>query len=64
MKKYYIVISPDGIDISGELHKTREEAKAEIKEWVKRFEFQGYYSSNNGRISLSDLPKMCRIVEV
>ena len=64
MEKHYMVISPDGIDISGKLHKTPKEAKAELMEWVKRYEHQGYYSSSNGRISLSELPEECTIIEV
>lgn len=60
--KYFIAVSPDNIQISGCRRKTYENAEKEIKEWTKRFERQGYYSSNNGRISLDELPKKCRII--
>lgn len=35
-----------------------------FNEWAKRFETQGYYSSNNGRINLDELEKKCRIVKL
>lgn len=57
MSKYYL-ISPDGIEISGlgERYKNKKEALVAAKKYVKRFEVQGYYASNEGRIELKDLP--------
>jgi hypothetical protein len=28
--------------------------------WIKRYEVQGYYSSNNGRIPLNELENYCQ----
>jgi hypothetical protein len=60
------VFSPDGFAISREeIYPTLEVAKQKLQEWVKRYEFQGYYSSvKNGRIPLDKLELYCTIVEV
>jgi hypothetical protein len=60
------VFSPDGFAISREeTYPTLEVAKQKLQEWVKRYEFQGYYSSvKNGRIPLDKLELYCTIVEV
>ncbi len=64
-KKRYDVLSPDGFAIEREKdYATREEAIAAFTEWAKRFEKQGYYSSNNGRIPLKDLEDECSLIEV
>ena len=64
-KQQYDVISPDGIPIHhSDRYPTKKAAKAAIKEWVKRYEQQGYYSSKDGRIPLRGLPKCCTIVTV
>jgi hypothetical protein len=64
-KTKYDVISPDGFSIHhSDTYATKEQAKNALKEWVKRYENQGYYSSNKGRISLSELENHCEIVEV
>jgi len=59
------VISPDGFSIGLNTYKSEKSARVAFKEWVKRYERQGYYSSNNGRIALEDLKDECslRIVE-
>lgn len=64
-KKRFDVISPDGfsINFSG-TYKSVEDAQKGFKNWKKRFELQGYYSSVRGRISLDELEQYCRIVEV
>ena len=62
MKKYN-VLSPDGFPIHfSKTYKTIKEAKNAIQEWKKRYEFQGYYSSNRGRIPLNELENYCEIV--
>jgi Ca2+-binding EF-hand superfamily protein len=62
MKKYN-VLSPDGFPIHfSKTYKTIKEAKNAIQEWKKRYEFQGYYSSNRGRIDLNELENYCEIV--
>lgn len=60
------VYSPDGFAISREeTYPSLEVAKQKLQEWVKRYEFQGYYSSvKNGRIPLDKLELYCTIVEV
>ena len=57
----YIVLSPDGIPISPDTYPTKKGAREALKKWMKRYEMQGYYSSNSGRISLADLESMCEI---
>lgn len=64
-KKEYDVISPDGFSISfSDTYKSIEKAKEAFENWKKRFEAQGYYSSNSGRIPLSELEEHCTIVEI
>jgi len=60
------VISPDGFFIDREeTYPSFEVAEQKLKEWVKRYEFQGHYSSvKYGRIPLDELEDYCRIVEV
>lgn len=59
----YDILSPDGIAISySKSYKTKEEAKIAFNEWKKRFESQGYYSSNNGRIPLDELEENCILI--
>ena len=60
------VFSPDGFAISREeTYPSREVAEQKIKEWVKRYEFQGYYSSDKyGRIPLDKLASRCKIVKI
>ena len=64
--KKYDVISPDGISI--DMGKTYTGLKATLeafKNWVKRFERQGYYSSVKfGRIYLRDLEDFCEFKPV
>lgn len=63
--KRYNVISPDGFFIDRvATYKSRKEAMTAFEVWKKRYELQGYYSSNYGRISLEELADFCRIVEV
>jgi hypothetical protein len=60
MKKY-IIISPDGFPIDFEEYKTKKEAIIALKNWCKKYEKQGYYSSNNGQIPLNELQQNCII---
>jgi hypothetical protein len=61
-KSFVQVISPDGITIEfgSFYYKNMEDAKKAFERWKKRFESQGYYSSNNGRIPLDELEKHCQ----
>lgn len=62
-EEYYDVISPDGFSIEREeKYDSPEEAEKALTSWMKRFEFQGYYSSNNGRIPLHQLRSSCQII--
>ena len=61
----YDVISPDGFSIDySAVYKTKEDAMNSFYEWKKRFEAQGYYSSNSGRIPLDELEDYCKLIEV
>ena len=58
----YIIISPDGFTIHPtETYTTPEKAWIAFDEWKKRYEVQGYYSSNRGRIPLDQLKEYCRL---
>lgn len=59
----YTILSPDGISISmyGEDAATINEAWAAFETWKSRYERQGYYSSNRGRIELDKLINYCRL---
>lgn len=59
------VLSPDGFAIHFSNRYESEQAAGEaLKQWIKRYEGQGYYSSNRGRIALGDLIGYCEIVRV
>ena len=59
----YDVISPDGIPIHhSDTYKTKAKAEKALAEWMKRYERQGYYSSNAGRIPLDELASRCKKV--
>ena len=61
----YDVLSPDGFSIDREkTYANKKECITAFKEWKKRFETQGYYSSNKGRIDLRDLIDYCTVIEV
>ena len=64
--KKYDVISPDGfsIRIGVPPFKSPEERSNYFNNWKKRYEQQGYYSSNNGRIPLHELKDRCKWIEL
>ena len=65
MAKKFDVISPDGFSIHfSDLYDTKEDAMIAFSDWKKRYEQQGYYSSNRGRIPLNELEQHCKIIEV
>lgn len=54
------MLSPDGFSISfDEVYANEKAAEEAFTVWAKRFEAQGYYSSNRGRIALSQLRAAC-----
>lgn len=64
--KGFRVLSPDGFDLEGgKIYGSQAEAEAGLKEWSKRFEVQGYYSTiRNGerfRIPVAELSDYCTI---
>ena len=64
-KPKYNILSPDGFTIDrSKTYSTPEKAKKAFEDWKKRYETQGYYSSNNGRIPLNELEKHCTLVEL
>ena len=60
------VYSPDGFAIHREdTYPSREVAEQKLKEWVKQYEHQGYYSSvKYGRIPLNEIKDYCRILPI
>jgi hypothetical protein len=59
------ILSPDGFGMfMGKTYSSPEKAELGFKEWIKPYEFQGYYSSNKGRISLDELRDCCKLVEI
>jgi hypothetical protein len=64
-KAKYDILSPDGFSIAfDKTYSSIEKAKKAFENWKKRFEAQGYYSSNSGRINLEDLEQHCTLVEL
>jgi hypothetical protein len=60
------ILSPDGFDISMEKTLYREdEIEGALKDFVKRYETQGYYSNNRReQIALEDIADYCKVVAV
>jgi len=68
-QKEYNVLSPDGFSINySGTYDSIEKAENAIKEWVKNYEKQGYYSTiKNGErlcIPISELADHCQIVTI
>lgn len=61
----YIVLSPDGITIEFDRphYTSMEKAEQAFENWKKRYEFQGYYSTNGYRIPLNDLKQHCKFIK-
>lgn len=59
------VLSPDGIPIDAHAtYPTHAAAESALAAWVKRYEWQGFYSTaRRERIPLDELAGRCRIVE-
>lgn len=59
----YDILSPDGIALHvSNTYSTISAAIKKFNKWKKQFEFQGYYSSNRGRIPLAELAQQCTLV--
>ena len=66
IKEAWQVLSPDKITIELEhpTYPSEAKAKAALKKWIKRYEFQGYYSFRMQRIPLTKLADMCTIKQI
>lgn len=71
MIKKYITRSPDGfaLNCDDKVYPSMKQAKEAIKNWVKNYTAQGYYSQTcyNGyvrHISLAELSDYCDIVAI
>lgn len=62
----YEVLSPDGftIEFNKRSYPTLKKAEQAFENWKKRYEQQGYYSSNFQRIPLSELKNYCQIKKI
>lgn len=60
-KEKVLVLSPDGftIDFMKAHYPSMEKAKEAFQKWKERYQTQGYYSSNSGRIPLDKLEEYC-----
>ncbi len=57
------ILSPDGFDIRmDKANYTEKQVPKELEDFAKRYERQGYYSSNRGRIPLEDIADYCSVV--
>lgn len=62
----WMILSPDGftIEFDRPTYPSLKKALVAFENWCKRFEIQGYYSSNNGRIPLNELFDYCTIKKI
>ena len=62
----YEVLSPDRftIEFDRPYYTSKEKAFEAFDRWKKRYEHQGYYSSNNGRITLGELENYITINKI
>jgi hypothetical protein len=63
----YQVLSPDGftIDFNKPYYTSKKKAFEAFDEWKKRYEIQGYYSSNEyGRIPLNELEDYIKVRKI
>jgi hypothetical protein len=62
-KERFIILSPDGftIEFNKPYYRSFNEAYTAFIKWKERFQMQGYYSSNSGRIPLDELMDACTI---
>ena len=60
------VLSPDGftIEFGKPYYPSKKKALEAFDKWKKRYELQGYYSSNIGRIPLFDLEEHMSIRKI
>ncbi len=64
-KLCYDILSPDGFSIRGDGgYSTLDELESDFILWKNQYTKQGYYSSNNGPISLDSLRDYCLIINL
>lgn len=64
-KVRFNILSPDGFSIHPtKTYSSPQKAWEAFEEWRERYEAQGYYSSNRGRIPLNELRDYCDLVTV
>jgi hypothetical protein len=64
-KERFDVLSPDGFSIHfSDTYPSEKKAIKAFEEWKLRYERQGYYSSNNGRIPVNELHNHIKIVKI
>lgn len=66
-KQEWTAFSPDGVPCTPEVYDTEEAANEALKEWVKRYKDQGYYSTiNEGKrikIPYDDILSHCKVTK-
>lgn len=61
----YDLLSPDGFAIDREeTYETPEKAREAFNKWIERYEGQGYYSTNKGRIPLYEVWDRMKLIEL
>ena len=62
----YRILSPDGFDINREktVYKGPIQVLRALIQFRDRYSFQGYYSSNFGRIDLRSIPYECSVISL
>lgn len=61
----FVILSPDGFPIyEDRTYATPENAWRAFERWKKRYEHQGYYSSNFERIPLDELKDRCTLTTI
>jgi hypothetical protein len=65
LRKGYDINSPDGIGMyMDRVYSTPQKAEEAFKDWIKRYEKQGYYSTaNREQIPLSELRQHCKLIK-
>ncbi len=65
-KNKYQILSPDGIiiDYNVQYYSSIKKAKIAFYEWLKKYEFQGYYSYNFEKIPLDEVYLYCQFKKI
>lgn len=65
-REKFVILSPDGFPIEREkaYYRSLNELHKAFVLWKQRFEVQGYYSSNRGRIPLENLLDECIVKKI